>query len=65
MIYRVTYQSMTAFYGPNFIEAETEYDARKKFAGTAFSQGEMSLIKAKPVSASEMRRALQNMDSDG
>ena len=56
---------MTAFYGPNFIEAETEYDARKKFAGTAFSQGEMSLIKAKPVSASEMRRALQNMDSDG
>lgn len=60
MIYRVTYQSMTAFYGPSFIEAEDEYEAKRKFAKGAFSQGEMSLIKARPVSSGEMRRALSN-----
>ena len=58
MFYRVTYQSMTAFYGPSFIEADSEYEARRKFAGTAFSQGEMSLIKATPVSSNEIKRAL-------
>jgi len=59
MIYRVTYQSMTAFYGPSFIEADSEYEARRKFAGTAFSQGEMGLIKASPVSSNEIARALR------
>ena len=59
MIYRVTYQSMAAFYGPSFIEAESEYAARRKFAGSAFSQGEISLIKAVPVSANEIKRALE------
>ena len=59
MIYRVTYQSMTAFYGPSFIEADSEYEARRKFAGTAFSQGEMVLIKASPVSSNEIARALR------
>jgi hypothetical protein len=59
MIYRVTYQSMTAFYGPSFIEADDEYEAKRKFAKGAFSQGEMSLIKARPVSASEVAEALR------
>ena len=59
MIYRVTYQSMTAFYGPSFIEADSEYEARRKFAGSAFSSGEMSLIKAVPVSGNEIARALR------
>lgn len=62
MIYRVTYQSMTAFYGPSFIEAEDEYEAKRKFAKGAFSQGEMTLIKARPVSSDEMRRALASSD---
>ena len=59
MIYRVTYQSMTAFYGPFFVEADSEYEARRKFAGSAFSAGEMSLIKASPVSAGDIQRALR------
>jgi hypothetical protein len=62
MIFRVTYQSMTAFYGPSFIEAEDEYQAKRKFARGAFSQGEMALIKARPVSADEMRRALSHAE---
>lgn len=62
MIYRVTYSSMTAHYGPSFIEAASEYEARRKFAGTAFSKGEMSLIKATAVSATEIKRALREQD---
>ena len=60
-IYRVRYSSMTASYGPSFIEAESEYEARRKFAGTAFSESEMGCIVARPVSASEMRRALREI----
>ena len=58
MIYRVTYQSMTAFYGPSFIEAENVHQAKRKFANGAFSQGEMTLIKATPVSSDDLRAAL-------
>ena len=64
MMYRVTYQSMTAFYGPSFIEAETEYEARERFAGNAFSKGEMSLIKASPVSERDIARALRAMNDE-
>ena len=60
MIFRVTYQSMTAFYGPTFIEAESEGEARRKFAGNAFSKGEMTLIKARPVSLQEAMRARED-----
>jgi len=49
---------MTAFYGPSFIEADSEWEARRKFAGSAFSQGEMSLIKARELSSAELRSAL-------
>lgn len=62
MMFRVTYQSMTAFYGPSYIEAEDEHQAKRIFARRAFSEGEMSLIKARPVSADEMRRALSRAD---
>lgn len=58
MIYRVRYSSMTASYGPSFIEADDEHEAKRKFAKGAFSAGEMSLITARPVSSEEMRRAL-------
>ena len=58
MIYRVTYSSMTAFYGPDFIEADSAEEARSKFGQGAFSQSERQLIRAIPVSASEMRAAL-------
>lgn len=64
MIFRVTYQSMTAFYGPKFIEADSEYEARRKFASGAFSDGEMSLIKARQVSASEMASALRAQEGE-
>jgi hypothetical protein len=59
MIYRVIYQSMTSSYGPSFIEADSEYEAQRKFARSAFSAGEMALIKARPVSSAEVQRALR------
>lgn len=62
MIYRVTYQSMTAFYGPTFIEAESEAHARRKFAGDAFRQEEMCLINVKP---SSMREAMAHASPHG
>lgn len=60
MIYRVTYQSMTAFYGPRFIEAEDEHQAKRIFANGAFSKGEMTLIRAVPVSLDEALRAARD-----
>ena len=64
MLYRVTYRSMTAFYGPAYIEADSEYEARRKFAVPAFSQREMPLIKAAPVSESEIKQALQAQEEE-
>lgn len=55
-IYRVTYQSMTAFYGPKFIEADTPEQAKRKFAGGAFSQGEMTLITATPATIADVQQ---------
>ena len=62
MIYRVTYQSMTAFYGPKFIEAEDEHQAKRMFANGAFSKGEMSLITARPSSLQEAMRAAKESE---
>jgi hypothetical protein len=59
MLYRVTYRSMTAFYGPNFIEADDEHQARRKFAGSAFSPNEYGLINVREISVQEMRREMQ------
>ncbi len=62
-MYRVTYASMTARYGPKYIIADSEYAARRRFwGGGAFTKGEMALIKATEVSEDEMIRALQNSD---
>lgn len=59
MIYKVWYQSMTADYGPAFIEAGSEEEARARFGGGAFSRGERGLIRAEPVSPADLRRALE------
>jgi hypothetical protein len=58
-MFRVTYASMTAHYGPSFIEAADEQEAKRKFAGTAFTKGELGCITAREVSTKEMQRALQ------
>lgn len=55
-IYRVRYQSLTACYGPKFIEAESAEQAKRKFARGAFSQGEMVLIEAKPATVNDVLR---------
>lgn len=62
MLYRVTYASMTARYGPSFIEAESEFEARRKFAGTAFSQSDLGCISARPVSSDEVASALRRQE---
>ena len=62
MIYRVRYSSMTAGYGPSFIEADSPYEAKRKFAKGAFSAGEMTLITAIPVSSSEIADALNQAE---
>ena len=60
MIYRVRYSSLTASYGPAYIEAKSAYEAKLKFAKGAFSVGEMAaLITATPVSSKEIRSALE------
>ncbi len=62
MIYRVRYSSMTASYGPSYIEADDAYEAKRKFARGAFSQGDMSLITATPVSSRELAEAMRDRD---
>lgn len=57
-IYKVTYRSMTASYGPRYIEADDEYEAKQKFAGTAFSRNEIGLMHARELSSSEIKSAL-------
>ena len=64
MIYKVTYQSMSAFYGPSFIEAENEDQAKRIFAGSAFNRSEYGLIKVVPSSLKEMQRAQANREED-
>ena len=61
--FKVTYQSMTAFYS-SIIEASDEYQARILFKGSAFSENEMSLIRAKQLSLQELKRELQRKDED-
>jgi len=63
-IYKVTYQSMSAFYGPTFVEADDEYSAKVKFAGNAFSRSEFGLIKARESSLKEMRQAASSREDD-
>lgn len=58
MIYRVRYSSLTASYGPSYIEADSEQEAKRKFARGAFSAGEMVLITAREMSGDELQRAL-------
>lgn len=63
-IYRVTYRSMTASYGPRYFEADTEYEAKSRFRGSAFSRDEMSLMHATEVSSAEVSRALRDRDRE-
>ena len=62
MIYRVRYSSMTASYGPSFIEAESAQEAKRKFANGAFSKGEMTLITATPATIREVQEAAREAE---
>jgi len=53
----VSYRSLTACYGPKCIEADSAYEARRKFAGTAFAEREMGLITAKEVTHRDILKA--------
>jgi len=57
-IYKVSYGSMTATYGPSFIEADSPEEAKIKF-GNCFSAGERAFcMTAREVSAREIQQAL-------
>jgi hypothetical protein len=59
MIYKVSYGSMTAHYGPSYIEADSEQEAKIRFGGSAFSSGERSVcMSARPISLDEMKREI-------
>jgi hypothetical protein len=62
-IYRVFYQSMTATYGPSFVEADDEEQAKRRF-GDCFSAGERAFcMTAREVSPDEVRRALRRQEA--
>ena len=48
MYYKVTYQSMSAYY-TSIVDAKNEHEAKRKFAGNAFRESEWGLIKARPA----------------
>ncbi len=59
-IYKVSYGSMTATYGPSFVEADSPEEAKMKFSGTAFSAGERAVcMSAREVSEKEIADALR------
>jgi hypothetical protein len=65
-IYKVFYGSMTATYGPSFIEADTPEEAKRKF-GSCFSEGERAIcMTARELTTREIQQALydkQNHDN--
>jgi hypothetical protein len=61
-IYKVSYGSMTATYGPSFIEADSPEQAKRKF-GSCFSDGERAVcMTAREVSTREIQQALYEKD---
>jgi len=60
--FKVSYSSPTAHYGPRVIEANSEYEAKRKFAGTAFSEEEMGMISAKSMSSQEIVDAINKKE---
>lgn len=64
MMYKVSYCSMTASYGPSYIEANSEHEAKLKF-GSCFSAGERAVcMSARPISESEIKRALNKLHNE-
>ena len=62
-IYKVTYGSMTATYGPSYVEADSPEQAKRLF-GSCFSEGERAVcMTAREVSEREIREALHNRDN--
>jgi hypothetical protein len=61
-IYKVFYGSMTATYGPSFIEADSPEQAKRRF-GSCFSDGERAVcMTAREVSAREIQQALYDKE---
>lgn len=52
-IFKVSYSSITAHYGPRFVEADDEYQAKRIFANGAFSESEIRMMTARRVSIKE------------
>ena len=54
-IFKVSYSSMTAHYGPRFIEAQNEHQAKRIFANGAFSEGEIRMMVVRKASLKEIQ----------
>lgn len=64
-IYKVFYGSMTATYGPSYIEANSPEEAKIKFGGSAFTARERATCMiAREVSASEIKQALNEKQNN-
>jgi aminoglycoside N3'-acetyltransferase len=57
-IFKVEYRSMTAHYGPRFIDADDEYAAKRIFSAGAFSEGEIRMMTARKASLEEVRASM-------
>lgn len=58
-IYAVSYHSMTASYGPNYIEANSPEEAKRKFGQGVFTRAELGLVAARQVSDREILEKLR------
>lgn len=62
-IFAVSYHSMTASYGPSYIQASSPEEARRLFAVRGgFSRSEQGLIKVREVSGREVLAALREVE---
>jgi len=57
-IFKVSFTSMTAHYGPRFIEADDEYQAKRTFSNGAFSESEIRMMTARKVSVQEIQEEI-------
>jgi len=62
-LYAVRFQSPTVSYGPNYVEADSELEAKRKFARGVFTPAGMRLFTARRVSQAEVLREVPGREA--